>query len=152
MHLPDRFTAGVLSSEGRHTVIAVFLDRSNILSTGSDRNFLVAAALAGTDVASSRTIDGEELGSRVDFLDGRLEGVNQRATDAAATASLVEGMGELRRFAFLKVLELIPGFATKQFLEPSAFCLANAHGADRIHVSLERVRAAIHLVCSCHLA
>jgi len=70
--------------QGRHTVVAIFLDLTQELSTTSDGNLLVAAALAAARGTLERTIHREQLRFRLKFLDAHLEGMNGRAKYAAA--------------------------------------------------------------------
>jgi hypothetical protein len=119
----DFLTTRIENRKGRDAVVAVLLDCSECLSTRSDRDFLVAAALATSHTATGRAIDREELSVRTEFLHAHLERVNGRAAHATKAVSVFERLSHLG--VTDKVLEFGFGFTTQALLNPAATGLAD---------------------------
>ena len=74
---------------------ARLLQRAEFGSTTGDGGFLVAATLARIGTATRGTIQRQDLGFGVQFLDGHFEGVNGVAPNAAAAVRLLQRMSNL---------------------------------------------------------
>jgi hypothetical protein len=133
----------VVHLEGRDTVIAVFFDATQFLSTRRDGGFLITAALAATGGALERSVDGQEFGVRVELLDRRYKGVNGLAKKAAATGSVFQRVSDL--ILADKVLHFGTSFAAHTLLKPASLGLANGHLLRACQVRLEGVCATVHL-------
>jgi len=111
----------VTNGEGRNAIPALFLDGSQQISPRGKVSSLVAATLAAPKATSTRTIDRQQFGFRVEFFHFHFERVDGLTEHTAAATGIFQTVSKLL-FA-LEELELCTSFATKNFLAPSSSSL-----------------------------
>jgi len=142
VHLVHGLFVVVVEDESRDAAIKLFLDGTKLFSATCKGGFLVTAALATTNGTSQGTIDRNQFGLGVQFLDCYFEGANHGAAKSHEEIGLLEGRGDL--IVTDQVLELALGFAAHYFLAPTATGLTNLHLLDRSDVRLQSVGPAVH--------
>jgi len=130
MNLVNWVSSLITRCKGRDTIPAIFLECSKDLTAWVDGNFLVAAALAAADGATTWPIDGYHLSVGVEFLYFHSKGVVRADPETAATIWIFNGMRHLRPFD--KVLEFSPSFTSKDFLTETSTSLGVIGGSSII--------------------
>lgn len=120
----------------------LFLNGPKLFSTTCEGGFLVTAALARTHTQFEGTIDRNQFGLGVQFLDCYFEGATRREAKSHEAFGLLEGRGDL--IVTDQVLELALGFTAHYFLAITTTGLTNLHLLGRSDVRLQSVGPAVH--------